>query len=89
MIWKGKKAELITFIKEINEKRKTIKFDFQTKPMIAFKRSQNLQEIAGGHRQNGKSKPCSSTRSSLFCAQIVNTQTFMSREEKSLVYFII
>ena len=29
MIWKGAKAELITFIKELNEKHKTIKFDFQ------------------------------------------------------------
>ena len=29
MIWKGTKADLITFIKELNEKHKTIKFDFQ------------------------------------------------------------
>ena len=29
MIWNGTKAELMTFIKELNEKHKTIKFDFQ------------------------------------------------------------
>ena len=29
MIWKGTKVELITFIKELNDKHKTIKFDFQ------------------------------------------------------------
>ena len=29
MIWKGTKVELITFIKELNEKHKTVKFDFQ------------------------------------------------------------
>ena len=32
MIWKGTKAELLTFIKELNEKHKTIKFDFQISP---------------------------------------------------------
>ena len=37
MIWKGTKVELITFIKELNEKHKTIKFDFQISPRkIAF-----------------------------------------------------
>ena len=37
MIWKGTKVELITFIKELNEKHKTIKFDFQILPRkIAF-----------------------------------------------------
>ena len=29
MIWKGTKAELMTFIKQLNEKHKTIKFDFK------------------------------------------------------------
>ena len=29
MIWKGTKPELTTFIKDLNEKHKTIKFDFQ------------------------------------------------------------
>ena len=29
MIWKGTKAELMTIMKELNEKHKTIKFDFQ------------------------------------------------------------
>ena len=56
---------------------------FQATPMIAFKRSQNLQEIIGGHtfkhgkvfkknlaRINGKSVPCSSTRPSLCCTQV-------------------
>ena len=37
MIWKGTKVELITFIKELNEKHKTIKFDFQISPRkVAF-----------------------------------------------------
>ena len=37
MIWKGAKAGLMTFIKELNEKHKTIKFDFQISPRkIAF-----------------------------------------------------
>ena len=29
MTWKGTKSELVTFIKELNEKHKTIKFYFQ------------------------------------------------------------
>ena len=29
MIWKGTNVQLITFIKDLNEKHKTIKFDFQ------------------------------------------------------------
>ena len=38
MIWKGTKAELMTFIKECTEKSKTIKFDFQISPRkIAFR----------------------------------------------------
>ena len=37
MIWKSTKVELITFIKELNEKHKKIKFDFQISPRkIAF-----------------------------------------------------
>ena len=37
MIWKGTKAELITFIKNLNEKYKTIKFNFQvSRRVIAF-----------------------------------------------------
>ena len=37
MIWKGTKAELMAFIKELNKKHKTIKFDFQILPRkIAF-----------------------------------------------------
>ena len=37
MIWKGTKSELMTFIKELNKKHKTIKFEFQIPPRkIAF-----------------------------------------------------
>ena len=37
MIWKDKKAELMIFINDLNEKHKTIKFDFQISPRkIAF-----------------------------------------------------
>ena len=37
MIWNGTKAELMTFIKELNEQHKTIKFDVQVSPRkIAF-----------------------------------------------------
>ena len=32
MIWKSKNVELMTFIKELNEKHKTIKFYFQISP---------------------------------------------------------
>ena len=32
IIWKVTKAELMTFIKELNKKHKTIKFDFQISP---------------------------------------------------------
>ena len=65
---------------------------FQATPMTAFKRSKNLQEIIGGHtvkqgqvfkknlaRLNGKSVPCSSTRPSLCCTKVLNTQIFMSQ----------
>ena len=61
--------------------------------MIAFKCSKNLQEIIGGHgvkprkvfkknltRLNGNSMPCSSTRPSLCCTQVFNTQTFTSQQ---------
>ena len=60
---------------------------FQATPMITFKRSKNFQEIIGGHtakqgkfvkknqaRLNGMSMPCGSTRPSLFCTQVLNTQ---------------
>ena len=37
MIWKGTKPKLTTFIKDLNEKDKTIKFDFQVSSRkIAF-----------------------------------------------------
>ena len=65
--------------------------------MIAFKRSQNLQEIIGGQtvkqgkvfkknlaRINGKSVPCSSTRPSLCCTQVLNKKTFMSQQTKRM-----
>ena len=73
---------------------------FKDTPMIAFKRSKNLQEIIGGHtvkqgrvfkenltRLNGNSIPCSSTRPSLYCTQVLNTQTFTSQKQKErLIY---
>ena len=68
---------------------------FQATPMIAFKRSKNLQEIIGGHtvkqgkvfkknlaRLNGMSMPCGSTRTSSCCTQVLNTRTFMSQQTK-------
>ena len=68
---------------------------FKDTPMIAFKRSKNLQEIIGGHtvkqgkvfkknltRLNGNSMPCSSKRPSLCCTQVLNTQTFASQQTK-------
>ena len=37
MIWRGTKVELMTLIKELNEKHKTMKFDIQISPRkIAF-----------------------------------------------------
>ena len=63
--------------------------------MIAFKCTKNLQEIIGGHtvkqgkvfkknrtKLNGNSMPCSSTRPSLCCTQVLNTQTFTSQQTK-------
>ena len=60
-------------------------------PIIAFKRSKNLQEIIGGHtvkqgkvfkknltRLNGNSIPYTSLRPSLCCTQELNTQAFTS-----------
>ena len=32
MLWKGTKVALMTFIKELNEKHKNIKFDFPVSP---------------------------------------------------------
>ena len=68
---------------------------FQTKLMTVFKRSKNLQEILGANTfkqrkvfktillmLNVKSLPCSSTRPSSCCAQIINTQTFMIQQTK-------
>ena len=64
---------------------------FKDTPMIAFRCNKNLQEIIGGHtvkqgnvfqknltRLNGNSMPCSSTRPSLYCTQVLNTQTCTS-----------
>ena len=37
MMWKGTKAKLMTFMKELNEKHQTINFDIQISPRkIAF-----------------------------------------------------
>ena len=63
--------------------------------MIAFRRSKNLQKIIESHtvqegevlekrldRLNGKIMPCSSTRPSLCCTQIVNAQIFIGPQTK-------
>ena len=63
--------------------------------MIAFKCIKNLQEIIGAHtvkqgkvfkkdltRLNKNSMPCSWTRPSLCCTQVLNTQIFMSQQKK-------
>ena len=68
---------------------------FKDTHIIAFKRSKNLQEIIGGHtvkqgkvfqkiltKLNGNSMPCSLTRPSLCCTQVLNTQTFTSQRTK-------
>ena len=66
---------------------------FKDTPMIAFKRSKNHQEITGSHtvkqgfkknltRLNGNSMHCSSTRPSLCCTQVLNTQTFTNQQTK-------
>ena len=68
---------------------------FQATRMIAFKRSKNLQEIIGSHavkqeivfkknlaRINRKYVPCSLTRPSLCCTQVLNIKTFMSQQTK-------
>ena len=69
---------------------------FHSKPMIAYKRSRNLQEIIGGHavtqgsvhRQNGKFLPCSLTRPSQWCAQIVNTRMFITSQQTKKTFNI-
>ena len=63
--------------------------------MIAFRCSKNLQKIIESHtvqegkvleksleRLNGRIMPCSSTRPSLCCTQIVNAQIFIGRQTK-------
>ena len=75
---------------------------FKDTPMIAFKRSKNLQEIIGGHTVkqgkvlmknlvtlNRKPLPCSLTRPLVCCTQVLNTQTFLSQQTKRMfnIYF--
>ena len=68
---------------------------FKVTPMIAFKRSKNLQEIIGGHtvkqakvfkknltRLNGNPMPCSSTKPSLYYTQVLSRQTLTSQHTK-------
>ena len=68
---------------------------FKATPMMALKSSKNLQEIIGGHtvkqvnvfknKLTGLNKiylSCSSTRPSLCCTQVLNTQTFFSQKTK-------
>ena len=53
MIWRGAKAELMTSIKELNEKHKTIKFEFQISPrkmlfldkMVYKKENNNIKQF--------------------------------------------
>ena len=74
---------------------------FQATPMIAFKRSKNLQEIIGGHtvkqgkvfkkslyKLNEKSMPCNSTRPSLCCTKIVNTLNVYELTNEKNIYCI-
>ena len=46
MIWKGTKAELMTFMKDLNEKYKTIKFNFQVSTRkIAFLYAMSYKDV--------------------------------------------
>ena len=46
MIWKGTKAELMTFMKDLNEKHKTIKFNFQVSTReIAFLYTMSYKDV--------------------------------------------
>ena len=68
---------------------------FVNKPTIAFKRNKNIQDLISDHlikdgkvakkklrKRQGKSKTCNTTRSALCCIQVVNTNTFKSKQTK-------
>ena len=92
MIWKSTKTELMTFIKELNEKHKTIKFDFQISPRkIAFldamlhkDENNNIQTTL--YRKptdqqaflHGKSEHPRSLKSSIPCSQALRIKTICS-----------
>ena len=75
---------------QINEKFKTA---FESKPMICYRRNQNLQNLIGGNilsenkvvRKSipkklvqGKCFPCNSRRNNLCCRQVLETNIFKS-----------
>ena len=62
---------------------------FVNKPTVAFKRNKNIQDLICGHlikdgkvakkkleKRQGKNKTCNTTRLTLRCMQVVNTNTF-------------
>lgn len=67
---------------------------FGVTPTLAFKRNKNIQELIGGNlirngklvrrnknqNEKGKSMACNTTRTSLCCTQVVNTNTFKSNQ---------
>ena len=68
---------------------------FVNKPTIAFERNKNIQDLIGGHlikdqkaakkkleKWQAKSKTCNTTRSALWCMQVVNVNTFRSNQTK-------
>ena len=60
---------------------------------MTFKRNKNIQDLIGGHlikdgkvvkekfvKRQGKIKTCNTTRSTLCCMQVVNTNTLKSNQ---------
>ena len=92
MIWKGTKVELITFIKELNEKHKTIKFDFQFSPRktafldtMLYKDENNNIRTTSYHKPtdqkaflHAKSEHPKSLKSSIPCSQGLRLKTICS-----------
>ena len=70
---------------------KTISEKFTEKPLIAYRRNPNLQQLIGGHRiENnkvvkrkskiqGSCTPCNSKKGNKCCKQLKNTTTFKNR----------
>ena len=92
MIWKDIKVELMTFIKKLNEKHKTIKFDFQISPrktaflnaMLYEDKNNNIQTTL--YRKptdqqaflHGKSEHSRSLKSSISYSQALRLKTICS-----------